>query len=53
MEYQKSDGKRCTKCQEVKSIDEFTLAPNNSDGISHNCRLCTIKEDKLIASLTL
>lgn len=36
----KSDTKRCAKCKEWKSIEEFSLNASMKDGRGHYCRVC-------------
>ena len=32
--------KQCSKCNEIKSSDNFSLHPKNKDGFSYYCKLC-------------
>ena len=34
------DGKKCTKCGEVKPLDEFSKNSRNNDGLNYRCREC-------------
>lgn len=38
--------KLCTKCKEVKSVDEFYTSRNNLDGYRGKCKQCMREEDK-------
>ena len=37
------DGKRCSKCGEVKPLSEFTKDKGNRDGLDYWCRACKSK----------
>lgn len=41
--------KRCTKCSEVKSIDDFHLRTKSKDGHRPHCKVCAGKYDKAYA----
>ena len=32
--------KKCSKCQEIKSIDLFGVKKHNKDGLNHYCKVC-------------
>ena len=36
--------KQCTKCKEVKSLDEFYNHPETKDGRQSRCKICVSKE---------
>jgi len=38
--------KRCNKCGELKSLDQFHVKTQNTDGYSHTCKECKSKIDK-------
>lgn len=44
MDDEQSPQKRCTKCGETKSLDEFYKAPKTRDGRTQQCRECFKRE---------
>ena len=40
------DGKKCTKCGEVKPLSEFNLHRKNKDGLDYKCRECAAAEQR-------
>lgn len=38
--------KKCTKCREVKNIDQFHVKSVNSDGHASQCKVCRNAADK-------
>ena len=38
--------KTCSKCGELKSLDQFHVHIRNTDGYSHTCKECKSKIDK-------
>ena len=40
------DGKKCTKCGEVKPLSEFNLHRKNKDGLDYKCRACAAEEQR-------
>ena len=39
--------KKCSKCGEVKGVEEFGKDKNRSDGLYHMCKSCKSRIDKL------
>lgn len=35
------ESKKCTKCGEIKQLEQFQKASRNKDGLQTNCKLCT------------
>lgn len=35
-----SNAKKCSKCNEIKSVDEFFTDPEMEDGLWSHCKLC-------------
>jgi hypothetical protein len=42
------DFKRCSKCKETKSINEFHLRNKSKDGHDHHCKICGNSRHKKI-----
>lgn len=38
--------KKCTKCNEVKNLSNFTKSKSTKDGLNYNCKQCTSKSYK-------
>mgnify|MGYP000238434537 FL=1 len=43
------DSKKCTKCQEEKSLDQFNKDKTKKDGLRPICKICTGKKQKQYA----
>ncbi len=40
------DGKKCSKCHEVKPLSEFNFNRRNKDGLDYKCRVCAAAEQR-------
>lgn len=40
------ENKKCSKCKEVKAVDEFNKNKGEKDGFSHYCRECTSEKNR-------
>lgn len=39
--------KKCSKCREIKNIDDFSYSINQKDGFNHTCKVCSNIQNKI------